>query len=210
MRLPIAREGLRFLFLLLALALVSWFTVPWLAWLWLFGAAFTAFFFRDPERAVPPDARTAVAPADGRVLQVRTVREERFLKADATVIDIFLSITDVHINRAPIAGRVAYREYIPGKYVAAYAPKASEINERNYVGIEAGPHRVLVCQIAGLVARRIVCWSKLGDELAKGQRFGLIRFGSCTQVFLPSSMAAAVKPGDRVRGGVTVVGRLIE
>lgn len=207
-RLPVAREGYPFVLVPLGLAIVSWSVIPWLGWVFFLLAGFSAYFFRDPERTAPPGGDALVSPADGRVMQVKQVREERFLKSPATVVSIFLSLADVHVNRAPMAGTVAYQEYVPGRYVVAFADKASEINERNYVGIDSGQHRVLVCQIAGLVARRIVCHSRPGDWLEKGERFGLIRFGSSTQVFMPPGMVATVKPGDRVVGGVTVIGRV--
>ncbi|MHB9146247.1 MAG: phosphatidylserine decarboxylase family protein [Symbiobacteriia bacterium] len=205
--LPIAREGLPYL---LVLALVTLLAFAWTAWAGIVGLAllgFVAFFFRDPEREVPQND-VLVAPADGRVMSVSRAYEPRYLQGEAQVVTIFLSIFNVHINRAPVAGRVAYREYVPGKYLVAYAEKASEINERNYLGLESvNGLRYLVVQIAGLVARRIVCWPQVGDQLATGERFGLIKFGSCTQVYLPATAEVTVRPGDTVRGGLTVIGR---
>ena len=207
-RSPIVREGVPYV---LALALITLLAFWWNLWLGLFVlalTAFVAFFFRNPERAIP-SGEVVVSPADGRVMSVVRVYEPRFLGGEATVVTIFLSIFDVHLNRAPIAGRVAYQEYVPGKYLVAYAEKASEINERNYLGLESeGGRRVLVVQVAGLVARRIVCWSKVGDTLRTGERFGLIKFGSCTQVYLPPDVLVTVRPGETVRGGLSVIGRL--
>lgn len=207
-RWPIAREGFPYLLALAVLSLLGFWLSPWLGVLALLLLGFVAFFFRDPERDVPA-GQVVVAPADGRVMSVTRVYEPRFLKGEATVVTIFLSLFNVHINRAPLAGRVAYQEYVPGKYLVAYAEKASEINERNYLGLETEDgHKVLVVQIAGLVARRIVWWPKPGDQLATGERFGLIRFGSCTQVYLPPGMEVTAVPGQTVRGGLTVIGRM--
>lgn len=207
-RSPIVREGIPYVLVLAAFTLLALFWNLWLGLPALLLTGFVAFFFRDPERTTPTGA-VVVSPADGRVMSVTRLREPRFLQGDATVVTIFLSIFDVHLNRAPVAGRVAYREYVPGKYLVAYADKASEINERNYLGLETeGGWRVLVVQIAGLVARRIVCWPKVGDSLRTGERFGLIKFGSCTQVYVPPSVEVTVRPGETVRGGLTVIGRL--
>lgn len=172
-------------------------------------ALFVAWFFRDPERPVPQEDGLVVSPADGRVMFVREVEEPRFVGGRAVMVSIFLSVFDVHINRAPVAGEVAYREYVPGKFLAAWDDSVGEVNERAYLGLvtEAG-QRVLVSQVAGLVARRIVTWPSVGDRLDRGERFGLIRFGSCTQVWLPPGSEVLVRPGDRVAGGETVIGRL--
>lgn len=204
----IAKEGYPFILVLAIAAVGSYLYLPPLSLLFLALMAFVAFFFRDPERTVPADPQAVVSPADGRVMYVKKVAENRFIKGEATLVSIFLSITDVHINRSPVEGTVKYREYVPGKYIVAYADKASEINERNYVGLEKDGLKVLVCQIAGLVARRIVCWAGEGSYLQKGERFGLIRFGSCTQVYLPGDVEITVKPGDIVRGGITIIGRM--
>ncbi len=207
-RSPIVREGIPYVLVLALITLLAFWWNPWLGLFGLVLTGFVAFFFRDPERTIPL-GEVVVSPADGRVMSVARVYEPRFLGGEATVVTIFLSIFNVHLNRAPIAGRVAYQEYVPGKYLVAYAEKASEINERNYLGLEAeGGRRVLVVQIAGLVARRIVCWSKVGDTLRTGERFGLIKFGSCTQVYLPPDVIVTVRPGETVRGGLSVIGRL--
>lgn len=207
MRLPLAREGWPFLIAVAALGVAAFWWRPWAGLPFLLLLLFFAWFFRDPERVVPDGADTFVSPADGKVMSVRTVHEPRFLQSEATLVTIFLNVTDVHVNRVPAAGVVRYLEYVPGKYVVAFADKAAEINERNYIGLETDYGRLLVCQIAGFVARRIVCWRGPGDRLAKGERFGLIKFGSCLQVWLPPGVAAAVQPGERVQAGVTVIGR---
>lgn len=172
--------------------------------------ALTLWFFRDPERTIPEGDRTVVSPADGRVMFVREVEEPTFMQGKAVMVSIFLSVFDVHINRVPVGGKVAYKDYVPGQFLSAWNETVGEVNERAYVGIETGRFRVLVSQVAGLIARRILTWSSVGDQVARGDRFGLIRFGSCTQIWLPMGSTVSVKPGDRVVGGVTVIGRLPE
>jgi len=169
---------------------------------------FVLWFFRDPERPIPAGERLVVSPADGRVMFVREVEEPRFMGGRAVQVSIFLSVFDVHINRSPVAGEVRYREYVPGRFLAAWDETVGEVNERSYVGLVAGPHKVLVSQVAGLLARRIITWPQVGARLQRGERFGLIRFGSCTQVWLPPGSEVLVGPGDRVVGGETVIGRL--
>lgn len=207
--LPIAPDAwpyARNLVLLAAVfGLLGW-AVP--AWLALAALGFVCFFFRDPDRTAPLDPSLAVAPADGRVLSVEPVDEGSFLRGPAVKVSIFLSVFDVHINRSPITGTVLFQKYRAGKMLPAYRPHASELNERNTVGIEGQGVRVLVHQITGLVARRIVCRVGPGDRLLQGGRFGLIKFGSCTELVLPEAAEVLVAPGDRVRGGVTPVARL--
>lgn len=204
----IAREGWPFALGLGLLTAAAW-------WLWPYAAIvpglltlLVLWFFRDPERAIPGDEADVVAPADGRVLWVREVDEPRFLGGPAVGVSIFLSIFDVHVNRAPVAGRVVYREYVPGRFLAAWRERVEETNERAYTGIEGPGYRALVVQIAGLVARRIVNWVRPGEAVRRGERFGLIKFGSCTQVYLPRGTEITVRPGQRVRGGQTIIGRL--
>lgn len=207
MRMPIHPEGRGLVLALLIITGLLYITFGWPAWVVLALAVFTAFFFRDPERLIPGDPDIVVSPADGCVLTVTHGYEDRFLQSESTMISVFLSVTDVHINRAPVGGLVDYLEYVPGRYLVAWADKASEVNERNYVGFTAGEQRFLVCQIAGLVARRIVSWVSVGQKVDRGFRIGMIKFGSCTQIWLPPGYEPAVKPGDRVTGGLTVVGR---
>ena len=206
--LPIASEGWGFILVPLVLAgLLAW--VGWLKLaLALAGlAAFMAFFFRDPERAAPALPGAILAPADGRVVDVRATGEDPFVGASQTV-SIFLSPLDVHINRTPLAGLIVDVQYRPGAKMAAYRPEASEQNERTVIAIQGESGRVVVRQIAGVLARRIVCRVKPGDKLAAGERFGLIKFGSRTDLVVPAAVRLRVQKGDRVRGGETVVGVL--
>lgn len=176
-------------------------------------ALFTAFFFRDPERDVPSDPRLVLSPADGRVVVVAPAPPEQPLGPGALQVSIFLSIFNVHVNRAPIGGRIASVSYHPGEFLPAFDEKASLRNEQNSVTIESGPPlregeptRVAFKQIAGLIARRIVFRKKVDDPVARGERVGLIKFGSRVDVFLPPDVDVKVKVGDRVRGGLSVLG----
>jgi phosphatidylserine decarboxylase len=206
--LPIANEGWGFILVPLVLALM----LAWAGWIkaaLLLGAvaAFMAFFFRDPERTAPVIPGAILAPADGRVVDVRSGVEDPFV-GPAQSVSIFLSPLDVHVNRAPLAGLVVGVEYRPGAKMAAYRSEASDRNERTTITIQGEAARVVVRQIAGVLARRIVCRVRPGDKLASGERFGLIKFGSRTDLIVPASVRLSVRQGDRVRGGSTVVGVL--
>jgi phosphatidylserine decarboxylase len=180
----------------------------WLAALFGLLTAFMAYFFRDPGRTAPPEANLVVAPADGRVTRVEKVTGGA--GASPTVVSIFLSPFDVHVNRAPIAGEVLDVTYTKGKFMIATRDEASLVNEQNAITI-GGERMTVVCkQIAGVLARRIVCWKKPGDSLALGERFGLIKFGSRTDLVLPPEVSVEVSIGQRVRGGVTIIGRLVD
>jgi phosphatidylserine decarboxylase len=167
-------------------------------------SAFMAFFFRDPKRQPPLDPDVVVAPADGRVTRVKTINGP----GSATLISIFLSPLDVHINRAPIAGKITDVSYTRGKFLMATDDKASLVNEQNALTIEGEKITVVCKQIAGILARRIVCWKRLGERVALGERFGLIKFSSRTDILLPQSVEVLVTEGARVKGGTTVIGRI--
>ena len=169
-------------------------------------ALFMAFFFRDPRREPPTDSNVVVAPADGKVTRVIALDENA--KDSSTLISIFLSPLDVHINRAPIPGRITDVVYSPGKFLMATNKKASLVNEQNILTIQNDRITVVCKQIAGILARRIVCWKRKGDNLDLGERFGLIKFSSRTDVVLPPNVAVTVSEGQRVRGGITVIGRI--
>jgi phosphatidylserine decarboxylase len=180
----------------------------WLALLFLLLFFFTVAFFRDPERKVPTDPNVIVAAADGTVMDIMESDENQVLKMKARRVGIFLSILDVHTNRAPIAGRVIYREHWEGLYFDARRPECSEKNESMTWAFENPQVTIVVRQITGAIARRIVAWAKIGDELKKGDRFGMIRFGSRTELYLPLNAELLVKTGDHVFGGSTIIARL--
>mgnify|MGYP001017648996 CR=1 FL=1 len=206
----IARPGVPLIgaaaFVTLILALVQW---RWMALAALGATLFIACFFRDPERAVPAVEGAVVSPADGRVVAVRKLEGHPLYGGPCLQVSIFMSVFNVHVNRAPVAGRVEAVDYHPGRFVSAHLDKASADNERNAVTLEAeGGLRVVVVQIAGLVARRIICDAAVGHQLERGQRFGMICFGSRLDVYLPPDAAPACAAGDRVRAGTSIVGRL--
>ncbi len=164
-------------------------------------AGFCAWFFRDPDRPVPRDPSVVVSPADGRIVEVERLPDGRLRLA------IFLSIFDVHVNRSPVAGRVRRVTHTPGRFLAAWRAETRDVNERNEVVLETGRGPVHVLQVAGLIARRIVCRVAPGTPLGMGERFGMIRFGSRTEVILPPGAVPEVRVGDTVRGGASVVAR---
>jgi phosphatidylserine decarboxylase len=163
-------------------------------------AGFMAYFFRDPERNIPADPNIIVSAADGRVTRIET-------RADGEFVSVFLSPLDVHINRSPIAGEIVDITYTPGRKSPATSDDASLYNERNALTISNGVQTVVCTQIAGILARRIVCWPSAGDRLERGQRFGLIKFSSRTDLLLPPGTEILVKVGDRVLGGETIIAR---
>jgi phosphatidylserine decarboxylase len=174
----------------------------WVAGFLLLVMLFMAFFFRDPKRVPPTDPDVVVSPADGKVTRITSAADS------STVVSIFLSPFDVHINRSPIPGKIVDVLYSPGKFLMATNEKASLVNEQNALTIQGEKITVVCKQIAGILARRIVCWKAEGDSLGLGERFGMIKFSSRTDVLLPASVRVTVKEGDRVRGGTTVIGRI--
>ena len=203
----IARDG--FVYVLLPAAVAAVFA---LLGFWpvavVFGllAAFMAYFFRDPNRATPADAHAVVSPADGRVTRVKAIDDKA--ANSATLVSIFLSPFDVHINRAPIAGRVSNVSYTRGKFLMATDENSSLVNEQNAITIEGEGVTIVCKQIAGILARRIVCWKQAGERVELGERFGLIKFSSRTDLVLPANIEVLVKEGTRVKGGLTVIGRI--
>jgi phosphatidylserine decarboxylase len=205
----IAREGYPFIalfgFVTLVFALLDWTFVTLIL---LFLTLFTAYFFRDPVRVVPVEEGVLVAPADGKGIFVGEVVEERFFNARVTKVSIFMSVFDVHINRAPCDGKVIDMFYNKGEFVNASYDKASESNEQSGILLEtsAGP-TILFVQIAGLIARRIITYPVIGDMLERGARYGLIRFGSRVDLYLPSRIDVSITLGERTVAGETILGR---
>ena len=171
----------------------------------IFLTVFTLNFFRDPERKVPEKSNIVVSPADGRVLFVKEVIDEKFLNSKARMVSIFMSPLNVHVNRIPISGKVDYVKYIQGEYIAAFEDKASERNERNEIGITSAAGKVFFTQIAGFVARRIVSDLKVGDSVSIGNRFGMIKFGSRVDIIVPEQWQVKVKKDDNVTAGETIL-----
>ncbi len=185
-----------------------WFlSLPWIAGIFGILLLFVTYFFRDPEREIPADANAVVSPADGKVVEIVTEKDP-ILGKSFKRISIFLSVFNVHIQRMPISGKIEKVQYNQGKFLAAFNHKASLDNEQNTLLISSGKTHVLVKQIAGLIARRLVCWVQGGDELERGQRFGLIRFGSRVDLFLPENSRISVSIGDHVQGGSSIIGFL--
>ncbi len=205
--LPIAREGVRFILPLLLLTAVFYYR-GWLipAIISLILSIFVIAFFRDPERVSPKVPGGIVSPADGKVVGIDEV-EDALYNGKAVRVSIFLNIFNVHVNRAPVAGQVVDLVYNKGKFLNAANDKASLDNEQNSLLIETSKGgRVVVRQIAGLIARRIVCWVNKGEFVSRGERFGLIRFGSRTDILLPLGTEISVKVGDKVKGGRDLIG----
>jgi phosphatidylserine decarboxylase len=182
-------------FLFFGFGLASW------AGLFLVLGIFVAFFFRDPERSIPAEAEAIVSPADGKVVKISDE------SSGAAQISIFLSVLNVHINRAPVGGIVESISYKPGKFRVAFDERASVENEQNVWIVQSGLHQVKFSQIAGILARRIVSWKRPGERVEKGERVGLIKFGSRVDIFLPADVTIAVRVGDNVKGGSSIIGR---
>jgi phosphatidylserine decarboxylase len=182
----------------------------------LFGAScslfvltiFMAFFFRDPERKIPEGKGIFVSPADGKVILIKDVYEKDYLKSDTKEISIFMSPLNVHVNRVPCDGNVSVVRYSPGKFMAAYKASASLENENIVMVLDGEEGRVLVRQVAGFIARRAVCKAKVGDLLRRGERYGIIKFGSRLDVYLPQNAKIKVKLGDKVKAGETIIGEI--
>lgn len=183
--------------------LEGWWLVPAAAWLPI--ALWIPWFFRDPVRAGPRGEELILAPADGKVISVVPVAEREFVGGEATRVSVFMSVFNVHVNRHPVDGTVDHRAYRPGRFVNATLDKASEHNEQMSLGIRTSRGPVLVRQIAGLVARRIVTDPHVGDAVRQGERLGLIRFGSRVDTFVPPGASVRVREGDRTTAGVTVI-----
>jgi phosphatidylserine decarboxylase len=205
---PIAKEGLPFLIPSVLLTIffegIGWKVLTVLGILF---TLFIAFFFRNPKRKVPSLQNIILSPADGRIIHVGECEEDRFLKERALKVSIFMSLFDVHINRAPASGKVLERSYHPGQYFVANAEKSSLFNEQNAFILETEDRiKIVLIQIAGFLARRIVCYAKAGDTLKMGEIFGMIRFGSRVDLYLPTEVRPIVRVGQHVKGGESIIG----
>ena len=203
-----AKEGIPFLILPLLLTVLA-FGMGWstLAFLAALAALFIVFFFRNPRRNIPAQQNAILSPADGKIIYVGEWTEERFLKQRALKVSIFMSIFDVHLNRAPVAGRVLERNHHPGRCLVASREKSSLLNEQNALILETEDRfKILLVQIAGFIARRIVCYADTGDTVKQGEIFGLIRFGSRVDLYLPPEVKPLVSVGQHVKGGESIIG----
>ena len=208
MRIPIAKDGYIFILPLAVLTGIFWA----LSWFWVTGLfvglfLFVTWFFRDPERSIPEDPNAIVSPGDGKIVEIISEKDP-LLDEAYTRVSIFLNVFNVHVNRVPISGKIQATRYNPGKFFNAASHKASLDNEQSAILLNNGHVTILVKQIAGLIARRIVCWAEEGDEYQRGQRFGLIRFGSRVDIFLPEGTDIKVEIGDIVSGGSSIIGYL--
>ncbi|HER62760.1 MAG TPA: phosphatidylserine decarboxylase family protein [Desulfobacteraceae bacterium] len=209
-RIPIAQEGYPFILfagfstLILAILEFAYAALPALA-----VTGFVLWFFRDPERVAPPHADAFVSPADGKVIVAEKITDDRFMQGEVMKISIFMNVFNVHVNRFPFGGEVKEITLRPGKFYSADTNKGALHNEYCAITVTSKNNiKYCVVQVAGLIARRIVCWAEKGDSLATGQRYGLIRFGSRVDLYLPAHFSTSVKKGDKVRAGETVLGYL--
>lgn len=211
-----AREGMTFIVIAALIAVAAYAAAltrrSWPLWLMAFLftllALWVAYFFRDPERAGERGAGLVIAPADGKVVMITDVDEPTFIHGRATRVSIFMNVFSVHVNRYPVSGTVRYVFRSPGKFLNAATQQSSIENEQTSVGLEAGTHRVLVRQIAGLIARRIHTYSREGERVEQGERMGIIRFGSRVDVFVPPGSGVKVKVGEATIAGTTVIAEL--
>lgn len=209
MGLPIVKEGFIYIGILAVITCAAFLFTDF-HWAIIPGVllVFVTFFFRNPERSIPADNTLVLSPADGKVMNIEETFEDGFLGEAGYKVTIFLSVFDVHVNRSPIYGEIKYQQYTCGRFRPAYKKAVGCENERHTIGLENNHMKILVTQIAGILARRIVSWVNLGSTLERGERYGMIKFGSCTEVIVPKSVDILVKKGDRVKGGETIIGRL--
>ncbi|MBQ9698985.1 MAG: phosphatidylserine decarboxylase family protein [Acidaminococcaceae bacterium] len=205
----IVKQGYPFIIAALLLAVICFAAFgPHIAVIPLVLACYFAYFFRNPYRIVAKDDALLYSPADGTVMGVTEVYDDEFLNADAKKVTIFLSVFNVHVNRSPAEGMIKFQRYTVGNYLPAFNKNAAFENERFAIGIENDRMKILVIQIAGILARRIDNWVNLGNHLEQGEVYGMIKFGSCTELIVPADVEILCKKGDKVKGGITVLGRI--
>jgi len=207
-RIPIVKDVIPYLVVCVALAAAVYVIMPLASIIPLTLLILIASFFRDPERKSPHLPSTLISPADGRIIEIDEVFEERFLHDVSQKVSIFMSLLDVHMVRSPVYGKVGYLSYKKGRFLPAFHKRASYENERKFVGIYNSHTKILMTEVAGMIARRIVCYLKEGDTLVQSQRVGLIKFGSRVDIYVPMSVEITVRKGQRVKGGGTIIGRL--
>ena len=207
-RIPIVKDAIPYLVACITLAIAVYPLMPLASTIPLTLLVLIAFFFRDPERKPPHLPSALISPADGRIIEINEVLEEKFLNDVSQRVSIFLSLLDVHVVRSPLYGKVGYLRYEKGRFLPAFHKLAPHENERNFIGIYNSHTKILMTEVAGLIARRIVCYLNEDDTLVQGQRVGLIKFGSRVDIFLPTSVEITVRKGQKVRAGETIIGRL--
>lgn len=206
---PIVKEGLPFIGITICItALVAVVVNVYWAILPAIVCCFFLYFFRNPPRKIIYNPLHLLSPADGKVMSIVEVQDDEYLGEAGIKVTIFLSPFDVHVNRSPMEGTIKFQQYVCGRFRPAYKAVAAWENERHAIGIESPHCRVLVTQIAGILARRIVSWVTLGTDLSQGQLYGMIKFGSCTELIAPRNVEILVRKGQRVRAGLTVIGRI--
>jgi phosphatidylserine decarboxylase len=204
---PIAREGLKFIIPSLILSIIFIFFSYTLALLCFFFLLFCLFFFRNPKRSTNEPGDRLISPADGKVTEIKEIRESEFLGSEAIRVSIFMSLASVHVNRAPGDGRIVRVEHRPGKFELAWKTEVDKENERNYILIEGNDEKILVVQIAGFLARRITSYVQEGDTVKRGDPLGIISFGSRVDIYLPKSYECMVKLHEMVKAGTTLLAR---
>jgi len=210
-KITIVREGYPFVGIsLLITAVTAYFLGPYYGVIPGFLTCYFAYFFRNPGRETAFDENLLYSPADGKVMAIDELFDDEYLNVEAVKVTIFLSVFNVHVNRSPMLGEIKYQRYTCGGFVPAYKKAASFENERHAIGLEDRGNRILVIQIAGILARRIISWVTLGHELKQGECYGMIKFGSSTEIVVPNTVEILVKKGDKVEGGVTVIGKYKE
>lgn len=207
--LRIAPDGYPFIVIFALITVLVYFLgKPWIAIFPLIFTLFMAIFFRDPERNISEREGIFVSPADGKVILIKDVYEKDYLKDESKEISIFMSLLNVHVNRSPCDGKVSLIKHSPGKFLIAHKDASSIENENIVMVIEGKDGKIVVRQVAGFLARRIVCRAKVGDELRRGERYGMIKFGSRLDVYLPKDVKIKVKVGDKVKAGETILGQM--
>ncbi len=206
MKFRIAKDGLPIIVFFVLLTILSAFLHISVSIIFLILLGFCVFFFRDPEREITKGKNIVLAPADGKVVAIEQIQDSKISDEPVRRISIFLSVFDAHINRAPVDGQVIYLEYSKGRFLDARNPKASEVNENNFMVLSHKGTKIAIRQIAGKIARRVVCKCSNGDKLKIGERIGMIRFGSRTDLFLPMNVKINAKIGDMVKAGITIMG----
>ena len=206
---PIIKEGFPLIGVMLFITIIAvYFGYYSIAIITFILALFFVNFFRNPKRNIPTDPDAILSPADGKVMEIEDVYEDLYLHRECKKVTIFLSVFDVHANRAPIEGKITYRHYTMGSFLPAFKEDVGFENERHTICIENDKTEVLVKQIAGLLARRIVSWTDLDSVLKRGQLYGMIKFGSCTEIYMDKNVEICIEKGQHITGGDTIIGRL--